>query len=93
MDKIHLRSLESTLRENSEKAQKKTKIFLFWVFILSSLIVLATLIYEQSNLLCGVAAIGLLALTIHYYTVLKSHWKTSERIKQKIRELKTKVLN
>jgi len=88
MEKIHLRSLESTLRENSGKARENTKVFLLCVFILASVIVLVTLTYEESNRLHRIIAIGLLVLTVYYYIMLNSYWKTSKKIKQKIRDLK-----
>lgn len=88
MEKIHLRSLESTLRENSGKARKTTKEFLFWVVILACIMVFITLTYQQSSWLYGAIAMGLLALTVYYYTVLQNYWKTSEKIKQKIRQLR-----
>ncbi len=87
MEKIHLRSLQCTLRENSGKAREKTKVFLCWVFILACAIVLITLTYQQGKWLYIAIAIGLLVLTIYYYTVLKSYWKTSDKIKQRIRQL------
>lgn len=88
MEKIHLRSLESTLRENSGKARRTTKEFLFWVVVLACTLVLFTITYRHNSWLYLSIAIGLLLLTAYYYKVLHNYWQTNEKIKRKIRQLK-----
>lgn len=85
--KIHIKSLQSTLKENSSKAKKYTRELAFLVLIFALSILFVNLFYSQHTWIFYIISIGLLGITLYYFKMITNCWQTNKKIKQKIKQL------